>query len=528
MAGIGGTFGTGIGGSGGSVSRGLGDGCDLRAEGATVTTLAGEVFFVPWGLALGSSRRAMRRIMTKATRRWQFANSPAPHPSVIGPIDSDSIVVCWAIVPIDVTCECGKKLRARDELGGRWVRCPACKNELLIPLPEPTEIDLVDHAPTVTMPAIPPAPAWRKPAAAAAPATRPDPVPQAEKSPAESSWRAYVFWILLFAMTPLVLLTTRDRESAASRFDRTIQNHPEVAEKLTRMERGGLASEESVFEILPGQRIEGALHSRRTWIHWLYALGAGVAYFGIVCVALPNFPAKPLNLLMAGVFTGTLGVILLLAIQVIGVPLFCCIGAWYLAAMSPSAPFGASLLGFFFGVGLWEELIKSLPVVWRLYKPQPFPWREACLWGMASGAGFGVSEGIFYSARMYNGIETGEIYIVRFISCVAFHTLLSGACAILLQRKQHLLHEGNGFIDWIINFMAIVTVPIFLHGLFNTLAKKQMELGSLAVAFASFAWLAWLIAQNRKRENVKPQAAPPGAVFERTAQGTRMIRPGGG
>ena len=68
------------------------------------------------------------------------------------------------------------------------------------------------------------------------------------------------------------------------------------------------------------------------------------------------------------------------------------LGAMYLAALDPTAPFGASLLGHFLGVGLCEEMIKSLPVMWRIYRPDHCGWREACLWGMASGAGFGVSE----------------------------------------------------------------------------------------------------------------------------------------
>lgn len=35
-------------------------------------------------------------------------------------------------MPIDVVCTCGKKLRAKDELAGRQVRCPSCGKALLV------------------------------------------------------------------------------------------------------------------------------------------------------------------------------------------------------------------------------------------------------------------------------------------------------------------------------------------------------------------------------------------------------------
>jgi hypothetical protein len=69
-----------------------------------------------------------------------------------------------------------------------------------------------------------------------------------------------------------------------------------------------------------------------------------------------------------------------------------------------------------------------------------------------------------------------------------------------------------------------VTIPIFLHGLFDTLAKKEMEVLALVVAVAAFAWLAWLIHAARDAENPK---APKGgfAVIERSAKGTRFVAP---
>jgi hypothetical protein len=103
--------------------------------------------------------------------------------------------------------------------------------------------------------------------------------------------------------------------------------------------------------------------------------------------------------------------------------------------------------------------------------------------------------------------------------------MLSGACAILLQSKEKYLHEGTNFFDWIMTVMAIIAVPILLHGLFDTMVKKDLNVLALLVAIAAFAWLAWLIKQAQAREHAIATApVVSGPKFVRTAQGT-VIRP---
>ena len=104
--------------------------------------------------------------------------------------------------------------------------------------------------------------------------------------------------------------------------------------------------------------------------------------------------------------------------------------------------------GFVLGVGFCEEGIKAMPVIWRMYRPSYLSWHGACLLGMASGAGFGVSEGIHYSTNYYNGLSGAEEYVLRFTSVAGLHVLLSGACGILLHRHQRHLDEGSDWADW--------------------------------------------------------------------------------
>ena len=56
-----------------------------------------------------------------------------------------------------------------------------------------------------------------------------------------------------------------------------------------------------------------------------------------------------------------------------------------------------SFLGFTAGVGFCEEVCKAIPLLVYYREPNKQTWRGAFLWGLASGVGFGVAEGIMTS-----------------------------------------------------------------------------------------------------------------------------------
>jgi len=97
--------------------------------------------------------------------------------------------------------------------------------------------------------------------------------------------------------------------------------------------------------------------------------------------------------------------------------------------------------------------------------------------------------------------------------------MLSGACAILLQSKEKFLHEGTNFFDGIMTVMAIIAVPILLHGLFDTMVKKELNILALLVAIAAFAWLAWLISRLKRAAPIATAPLVSGPRFR--AHGAR-------
>jgi hypothetical protein len=84
---------------------------------------------------------------------------------------------------------------------------------------------------------------------------------------------------------------------------------------------------------------------------------------------------------------------------------------------------------------------------------------------------------------------------VRFISCVALHALWTGSVGITLNQKQELIQGEMNWYEYIPRLFVIVAVPMVLHGLYDTLLKKEMNAGALAIAVLSFLYLAFQISR---------------------------------
>jgi RsiW-degrading membrane proteinase PrsW (M82 family) len=98
-----------------------------------------------------------------------------------------------------------------------------------------------------------------------------------------------------------------------------------------------------------------------------------------------------------------------------------------------------------------------------------------------------------YSADHYNGIHGVDAYIVRFVSCVALHAMWSASVGIAIARKLDEYEQVSDAAGFGLFMLRIIAVPMILHGLYDTLLKKDMNVWALVVALVSFGWLAWQI-----------------------------------
>jgi RsiW-degrading membrane proteinase PrsW (M82 family) len=335
----------------------------------------------------------------------------------------------------------------------------------------------------------------------------------------------YLYWLFLLALIPLGLSVLRPKDDIKERFEHTQQAHPEAFKRWSEGEEPTL---DDLLTSLPGERIEGALLPRNTWMHWAYAGLAVVGFLGLIVVMFPSKAINVKNLLLIGAFTGTVGIIMLFAVQIaaeltqglwlrgggIVTLIFYIlkfIGYSYRSAMDPNSNFMLSFLGFTFGVGLCEELCKALPIVWYYRNFNELSWRGACRWGLASGAGFGIAEGIMYSADFYNGVHSGSIYFVRFISCVGLHSIWSASVALTLYRCQETIQGEMRLHDYFLPLLRILAVAMVFHGVYDTVLKMHLNELALATAVVSFGWLAWQIESLREEDKSALSAAETAA-----------------
>lgn len=332
----------------------------------------------------------------------------------------------------------------------------------------------------------------RRPSVPKKPPSRPD------------GWRSLARWSLVAALIPLAFYTLGAPEDLKSRAEETRRLYPELTKKF----QGHNFSEEELA-VLPSHRYEGAALARTTSAHWIVAILAALIFWEFILIIQPMGNSTSKQLWAVGVFTGTVGILMLLVVQVAAfistavtgvggcaIMLFIFalkfIGYSYRAALDPGNGFIASMLGFTFGVGLMEEFFKALPLYWHFRKSATLDVRGAVVWGLATGIGFGVSEGISYCRNFYNGISGGGMYVVRFSSCVALHAVWSATAAILIWRRQNSLQGLERWYQWIPTMISTLWISMALHGFYDTCLKKSYGAASLAGALLSFALFFWL------------------------------------
>ncbi len=335
-------------------------------------------------------------------------------------------------------------------------------------------------------------------------------IPPATKPPPKLQVWNTTLVLLLFI--PLAISILFPEPDPLERIERLIDENPQIAAQVE--------SAQSLDELLaafPDGKFPGAHLARNTMVHWIYALVAMLVYWGILGIFWREKTATPGKLLLAGLVTGTLGILVLLAFQLLAMStqgmlirgrgaglliyLFLkFIGYSYVCALDPNSSLLGSFFGFTCGVGFCEELVKAVPLIVYFTASQKTTWRGACLMGLATGIGFGVSEGIHYSAEYYNGMASGLTYAVRFCSCVALHAIWSSGVALLMYSNQDYLSE----FDWEVAAMFVLhylLVAMVLHGLYDTLLKKDMDIGALLIAFVSVGWWLWIISGHAARKS---------------------------
>ena len=123
------------------------------------------------------------------------------------------------------------------------------------------------------------------------------------------------------------------------------------------------------------------------------------------------------------------------------------------------------LIGYIFGVGLFEEALKLVPVFWVIYKARhPIFPKTAVFYGLISGIAFGVIEGVTYQITLNKTLEYDASFflnIARLTTLPFLHSIWTAIGAyfisfsFLFPKKRFSLR------------ITALLLPIVLHGLYD-------------------------------------------------------------
>lgn len=152
--------------------------------------------------------------------------------------------------------------------------------------------------------------------------------------------------------------------------------------------------------------------------------------------------------------------------------------------LTESGSFIPRLVGFVAGVGVFEEAIKALPVFFICYRAKgPVLPQTAVFYGLISGIGFGVFEGVGYQLSVNMQLDYGSSFflnIARLTSLPFLHAIWAGIAGYFISLS--VLYPKSRQPLWVL----AIAIPALLHGLYDTLG---WSIPGLAISYVGVALL---------------------------------------
>lgn len=124
------------------------------------------------------------------------------------------------------------------------------------------------------------------------------------------------------------------------------------------------------------------------------------------------------------------------------------------------------MIGFIFGVGILEEIIKALPLFFIVQKAkEPLIPQTLVYYGLISGIGFGVYEGVLYQTTVNVELGYNESFFMNVarLTCLPFlHAIWSGIAGYFISFADLYPKYRKSL------YLLAILVPALLHGLYDT------------------------------------------------------------
>ena len=151
------------------------------------------------------------------------------------------------------------------------------------------------------------------------------------------------------------------------------------------------------------------------------------------------------------------------------------------------------VIGFVLGVGIFEELVKLLPVYFFLkYSKEPLLPQTVVFYGLISGIGFGVFEGVIYQISVNSKLDYNTSFfmnIARLTSLPFLHAVWTGISSYFISFS--FLYPIKRYSMWLL----AIFIPALLHGLYDVFTWSLIGL------FIAYLGVALLIIYLKKAKD---------------------------
>lgn len=147
--------------------------------------------------------------------------------------------------------------------------------------------------------------------------------------------------------------------------------------------------------------------------------------------------------------------------------------------------FFGTLVSMLFSVGICEELVKLLPLLYLVVKDNSQSFRCALCIGAASGFGFGVAEGMHYSFGVYQSMGAPlSLYLTRFFGVACAHavwTVVASSILFAFRNEVRDAYREPATFGGIKGYFAYLIVVVALssaiaHALYDSFLLHGMTL----------------------------------------------------
>jgi RsiW-degrading membrane proteinase PrsW (M82 family) len=213
------------------------------------------------------------------------------------------------------------------------------------------------------------------------------------------------------------------------------------------------------------------------------------------------FPAPQVTLQNSAIcffVTGAISIAILLMIYTVP-PL-----SW-MAGWANSANPVARLIGFVIAVGVPEELCKAAVLFFLVRRGGLLPPQDMLFYGLMSGLGFGIYEGIRYQtgwnlAHLRWGPEYYLANVLRLTSLPFLHAIWTGMAGYFIGFAHQYPRRKLGLL------LVAIGVPAVLHGFYDFFSSNVI---GLAIALLSVLLLFMYLAKSVYFEQVLAGKAEP-------------------